>query len=215
MPADTADRDVRVDAALAEYLAAAGRAFDRSAWLARYADVAAELSEFLDDQALFAGAVSPLLVPTPGPLTTPPVAADALTRTFTGDATRTDPTGLPGGGRFGDYELLEELARGGMGVVYKARQVSLNRTVALKMIAPDRLEGRVERDRFRREAEAAAALDHPNIVPIYEVGETGGRSYFTMKLVEGGTLAQRLAQNARPDGVGRVVLLSQVARAVH
>ena len=95
MPADTADRDARVDAALAEYLAAAGRAFDRPAWLARYADVAAELADFLDDQALFEGAVSPLVVPTPGPQTTPP-AADAHTHTFAGDGTRTG--GCPAGG---------------------------------------------------------------------------------------------------------------------
>ncbi len=116
--------------------------------------------------------------------------------------------------RIGDYELHEELGRGGMGVVYKARQISLDREVAVKMILRGQLASPDDRDRFRAEAEAAARLDHPGIVPVYEVGELDGRPYFNMKYVNGKTLADLLADGPLPPREAARVLAA-VARAIH
>ncbi|HXJ56859.1 MAG TPA: WD40 repeat domain-containing serine/threonine protein kinase, partial [Verrucomicrobiae bacterium] len=159
------------------------------------------------------------------------------------DSDETPSPKTEGGSRtiryFGDYELLEEIARGGMGVVYRARQVSLNRPVALKMILAGRLATPASMQRFQTEAESAARLDHPHIVPIYEIGEHDRQHYFSMKLIDGGTLAERIAKQpltrpadtlSHPMGEGRgegersvptfdvrhsAFVISKVARAVH
>jgi serine/threonine-protein kinase len=115
---------------------------------------------------------------------------------------------------FGDYELLEEIGRGGQGVVYHARQKSLNRTVALKVIGLGHWATEAHLKRFRREAEAAASLAHPGIVPIYEVGERDGSCYFSMQFIEGGQLDEVVRRQPLP--IGRAVeLIAKLARAIH
>ena len=114
----------------------------------------------------------------------------------------------------GDYEVFEELARGGMGIVYRARQVHLGRIVALKLVRDASLATYAEIRRFRKEAEAVAELDHPNIVPIYEVGQTEDQPYFSMKLIDGGNLTRHIGRlRDRPRAAA--ALMGKVARAVH
>jgi hypothetical protein len=197
---ETGSREERVNAILAAYLdaAAAGQAPDRTELLARHPDLAAELAAFFAEDARVRHLADTATLP-PRPIPPPALATVRY---------------------FGDYELLEEIARGGMGVVHKARQVSLNRPVAVKMILAGQLASPIDVRRFYSEAEAAANLDHPNIVPIYEVGEHDGQHYFSMKLVEGGSLATALAKGRlrTTDTQGQrtaATLAAQLARAVH
>ena len=117
-------------------------------------------------------------------------------------------------GELGDYELLEEVGRGGQGVVFRARQKSLNRIVALKVIGLGQWATKAHLRRFRLEAEAAASLDHPCIVPIYEVGERDGQCYFSMKFIEGGQLDE-VVKDAPMSIRQAVELIAKVARTVH
>jgi len=114
---------------------------------------------------------------------------------------------------FGDYEIIEEIARGGMGVVYRARQLSLNRVVAVKMILSGALAGDSERRRFRTEAETAARLQHPNIVAIHEVGEHEGHPFFSMDFVEGQSLAE-IARHQPLPATRAARYLKTIAEAV-
>ncbi len=113
----------------------------------------------------------------------------------------------------GDYELLSEIARGGMGVVYRARQSRLNRSVALKMILAGQFASEADVERFHIEAEAAANLDHSGIVPIFEVGEHEGNHYFSMGLVEGGSLASMVSDGPLP-ALEAAKLVHKIAEAI-
>jgi serine/threonine protein kinase/tetratricopeptide (TPR) repeat protein len=198
------ERDRRIDEAVALYLREAqdGKPPSREEFLHRYPDLTPELEDFLQDEAQFENVAAPLQA--------------------VGQAIALPPDGA----HIGDYTLLELIAQGGMGVVYRAQQRSLGRVVALKVLRAGRLADATERQRFRLEAEAVAHLDHPGIVPVYDVGEHEGWLYFSMKFVDGGSLAAYMDHVGWPDklrsrqemSARRAALLDlmiQVCDAVH
>jgi serine/threonine protein kinase len=141
----------------------------------------------------------------------PPASATGLT-TEVGDTPPAPPQPLPS--HIGSYEVLGELGRGGMGVVYQARQAGLNRLVALKMVLAGGHAGRPELDRFRTEAQAVARLQHPNIVQIYEIGEHQGRPFLALEFIDGGNLADHLQETPLPAQPA-ARLMETLARAIH
>jgi hypothetical protein len=181
---DRTSDERRVGAIIAAYLEALdrGETADRGAVLQQHPDCARELESFFADQDRVRG-----LVPA-GP-----------------------PTAAAAGHRLGDYELLEEIGRGGMGVVFRARQISLGRLVAVKVILAADIASAEELWRFRREAETVAGLEHPHIIPIYEAGVHQGHPYFSMPLMEGGSLAGGPTRDPRTAAE----MVAAVAGAVH
>jgi serine/threonine protein kinase/WD40 repeat protein len=204
-PVLTGDTEAAVEVVWAEFLLReeVGEALPLDDYLDRFPQYAERLR--LQEQLHQALASSAPL----DPPSTPP-AADGRGELLAGLEGEDQPGRPPVAG----YEILAELGRGGMGVVYQARQVALNRVVALKMIQAGRLASADEVQRFRMEAEAAASLDHPNIVRIYEVGTHQGQHFLAMKLVDGGTLAQHLPRY-RADFRAAARLVETAARAVH
>jgi tRNA A-37 threonylcarbamoyl transferase component Bud32 len=188
-----------LDAAIAGYMQAveSGQVPNRQALLDQHPEIADQLHAFFADFDRMDRIASPL--------------RNAVGLDATSDAASGATSALPTIRYFGDYELLEEIARGGMGIVYKARQSSLNRIVALKMILRGTFASPRDVQRFRAEAESAAILDHPHIVPIHEVGDHDGQQYFSMKFVEGTSLATHPKADARAE----VTRFLEVVRAVH
>lgn len=194
-----------LDAAVAEYLGLveANSDIDREAFLDAHPEVREELRQFVFDH-------DAMRVALPATAT----AADSLgvqSSTHGLDAPR---LGVDLPKRFGDFELVSEIARGGMGVVYVARQQNPSRTVALKMILAGQLASLADIDRFYAESRAAAGLDHPHIVPVLEVGQHAGQHYYTMSYVAGESMAQRLYSGPLPPREA-ALLLRDAALAVH
>ena len=197
---DDASRPARLDEVLAEYMQRvdAGEAVDREELLREHPGLVEELRAYFeaaDRVEQMAGPAAPetLLIAESAKASAAPLGVVRY---------------------FGDYELLEEIGRGGMGVIYKARQVSLNRIVAVKMILAGQLAGGADIQRFHTEAEAAANLQHPNIVAIHEVGEHEGQHYFSMDYVAGTSLAEMVGEHPLPakQAAGYV---QTIAEAIH
>jgi serine/threonine-protein kinase len=201
-PPPTGDRDEQLAEILADLMERArqGHSVDIEAAAGRHPELADELRELwgtaqlVEDFAQF--------------------PAEA-TRSEKSAANRSTPAGRDSSPprQFGEFEILEELGRGGMGVVYKARQRGLDRVVALKLLLRGEHASAVDIARFRAEAGSAANLDHPHITPVYEVGEYDGQPYFSMKYIEGTTLSKLLADGPLPPRRAAAILLP-VCRAI-
>jgi WD40 repeat protein len=191
----SATREDALNRVLADFLDALGRGepVDLPGWQARYPAFASDLADLLAARQEI---------------------AETLEETRPGSEGTGSPRSTTFIGKLGEFELLEELGHGGMGRVYKARQQSLGRLVALKVIRAGAPATEAERLRFRTEADAAARLDHPNIVPVYEVGEQDGVPYIAARYVEGGPLGRHL-ERFRDHPHAAVGLLATLARAVH
>lgn len=215
-------RDERFDEIVADYIDAvdAGETPDEQALLRQHPDLADSLGKFFADHRRMGGFLEPV--------TNEPDSAGDETHAYASPDTKTKspideptlsydevpPEMLAGAKRIDDYLLLGKIAQGGMGVVYKAKQISLNRIVALKMIRSGELADSEEIQRFRVEAEAAAQLQHPGIVPIYQIGTADGQHFFSMAFVEGQSLADIVRDGPlKPRLAAQYVL--KVALAVH
>jgi hypothetical protein len=235
---DSTSEEKRLHQVLEAYLKAveAGQPPDRKELLARHPELAAELAAFFAGHDRLERLAAPLrpvaqaaqdraatFAEGPGHpgeteawVRDTAAAAGGATLVSVSAATAAPPVGSKVG-YFGDYELLAELGRGGMGVVYKARQSSLKRLVALKMILAGTHASAQDLARFQAEAEAVAHLQHPNIVQIYEVGEHEGHTYFSLEFVEGGSLAQELNGTPLParQAARLMVTLARAMQAAH
>ena len=214
-PDDSAARDTALHDVIRAYLEAvdAGHPPDRSVLLLQHPQLADELAAFFADQDQASRAARAMQFEATAVHLQQDSPSDAATSGLSAapELSLSRPQHIR---YFGDYELLSEIARGGMGVVYKARQAKLDRIVAVKMILAGQLASPAEVARFHSEAQAAAKLDHPGIVPIHEVGQHESQHYFSMGYVAGQSLLERLATGPLPPRTG-AELLRVVALAVH
>ena len=172
----------------------------------KHPDLAGQLRELFAAMSMADAVAEASTIFEPTPAHPPALAPPAAPGSFV-------PGVTPLPASFDDYELLEEVGRGGMGIVYRARQKSLDRVVAVKMLLRRDLATAADLARFRSEAEAAARLDHPGIVSVFEVGECGGHPFYSMRFIEGTTLAKRLASGGVPPREAATIL-ARVAEAV-
>lgn len=210
---DDSEQETPADEVIASFFEALerGEAPDPRQYVARNPQLANELCSFFATYSKLDRIVTPDLLDLPPTLLTPAPHVDPTESVTHGLCARSGQTKVRD---LGDYELLEEVARGGMGVIFKARQKSLNRVVAIKMILAGTFASDEEVQRFLQEAESAAQLNHPHIVPIYETGLHEGHRYFSMGFVEGTTLAQQLENGPLTPRLAATIV-RQVAEAVH